>query len=90
MDVPVICYGLRTNYKSELFLGSSRLFALADELNEFKSLCSCGKMARFSSMKLNGNYVSDGASDRLIDGSCDVEYVPLCGECYLEKVLKVK
>ncbi len=89
LDVPVICYGLRTNFKSELFLGSTRLLALADELNEFKSLCSCGNMARFNARRLNGDYLSDG-DDILIDGSCDVEYIPLCGECYLEKVLKVK
>ena len=87
LDVPVICYGLRTNFKSELFLGSMRLLALADELNEFKSLCSCGNMARFNARRLNGDYLSDG-DDILIDGSSDVEYVPLCGECYLEKVLK--
>ena len=86
LDVPVICYGLRTNFKSELFSGSMRLLALADELNEFKSLCSCGNMARFSSRRLNGKFLSSG-DDTLIDGSSEVEYVPLCGECYLHYVL---
>ena len=87
LDVPVICYGLRTNFKSELFLGSMRLLALSDELNEFKSLCNCGNMARFNARRLNGEFLYDG-DDILIDGSSEVEYVPLCGECYLEKVLK--
>ena len=89
LDVPVICYGLRTNFKSELFLGSMRLLALADELNEFKSLCSCGNMARFNARRLNGEFLYDG-DDILIDGSSEVEYVPLCGECYLREVSKVK
>lgn len=88
LDVPVICYGLRTNFKSELFLGSMRLLALADELNEFKSLCNCGNMARFNARRLNGEFLYDG-DDILIDGSSEVEYVPLCGECYLEKVLHI-
>ena len=86
LDVPVICYGLRTNFKSELFSGSMRLLALADELNEFKSLCHCGNMARFNGRRLNGKYLSDG-DNILIDGSSEVEYVPLCGECYLQDVL---
>lgn len=87
LDIPVICYGLRTNFKSELFLGSMRLLSLADELNEFKSLCSCGNIARFNARRLNGKYLYDG-DDILIDGSSEVEYVPLCGECYLRNVLK--
>lgn len=87
LDVPVICYGLRTNFKSELFLGSMRLLALADELNEFKSLCCCGNMARFNARRLNGDYLSDG-DDILIDGTSKIEYIPLCGECYLKNVLE--
>lgn len=87
LDVPVICYGLRTNFKSELFVGSSRLLAIADELNEFKSLCSCGNMARFNARRLNGKYILDGDSV-LIDGESSVEYVPLCGGCYIDKVLE--
>lgn len=89
LDVPVICYGLRTNFKSELFDGSMRLLALADELNEFKSLCNCGNMARFNARRLNGEFLYDG-DDILIDGFSEVEYVPLCGECYLREVSKVK
>lgn len=89
LDVPVICYGLRTNFKCEYFTGSSRLLALADELNEFKSLCSCGNMARFNARKLDGKFLFEG-DDILIDGSTGVEYVPLCGECFLRDVLHVE
>lgn len=88
-NVPVICYGLRTNFRSELFAGSSRLCALADELKEFKSLCSCGNIARFNARRLDGKFLYDG-SDILIDGESSVEYVPLCGDCYLRYVLKEK
>lgn len=87
LDVPVICYGLRTNFRSELFAGSMRLLALADELNEFRSLCSCGSIARFNARRLNGEFLCEG-DDVLIDGESSIEYVPLCGKCYLEEVSK--
>ena len=87
-DVPVICYGLRTNFKCEYFTGSFRLLALADEIREFKSLCSCGNMARFNARRLDGKFLSDG-DDILIDGASNIEYVPLCGECFLRDVLHV-
>ena len=96
LDVPVICYGLRTNFKSELFSGSMRLLALADELNEFKSLCRCGNIARFNARKLNDEFLVDGddvlidGDDVLIDGESSIEYVPLCGKCYVKKVLEYK
>ena len=85
LDIDVICYGLRTNFKSVGFEGSSRLMDLADELDEFKSLCRCGNIARFCGRKVDGKFVING-DDVLIDGSLDVEYVPLCGECYLRDV----
>lgn len=86
-DIPVICYGLRTDFKMNAFEGSSRLFALSDEINEFKSLCSCGEMARFNARKENGEYVTKG-QEVVIDGTKNIEYVPLCGKCYIEKVIK--
>ena len=86
LDISVICYGLRTNYKGELFEGSSELMALADEINEFKGLCTCGKIARFNARRVNGKYVRTGA-DVVIDGTDGVEYVPLCGRCFVSDVL---
>ena len=41
-DVPIICYGLRTDFRGNLFPGSSKLLGIAEELHEFKSLCNCG------------------------------------------------
>lgn len=88
-DIPVICYGLRTNFKGELFEGSMALFALSDELEELATICSCGKKARFNARKINGDFTLDG-DEIIIDDSPYIEYVALCGKCYLEKIMKNK
>jgi len=87
-DVPVICYGLRTDFRGNLFPGSSKLLGIAEELHEFKSLCSCGEIARYNARRVNGKYVVDGDSV-LIDGTSEVIYVPLCGNCYTKYVLSL-
>lgn len=88
-DIPVICYGLRTNFKMKGFSGSTRLLEIADSLEEIKSICKCGNIARFNARKVNGKYMLDG-DDILIDGTdSKVEYIPICGDCYLKKVKKI-
>lgn len=90
LNIPVICYGLRNNFKMEGFEGSNRLLLIAEELEELPTLCKCKEIARYVGRKVDGEFVSDG-DEIVIDGSCDnVEYVPLCGKCYLEKVKKIK
>ena len=89
LDIDVICYGLRDNFKMEGFEGSKRLFELADVLQEQPSLCSCGEKARFVGRKVDGEYVFDG-EEVVIDGTKNVEYIPLCGSCYLESVKKIE
>lgn len=85
-DIPVIAYGLRNNFKMEGFAGSRRLLEIADVIEEIKTLCSCGEIARFAGRKVNDEFVFIGDSV-LIDGSKDnVKYIPLCGKCYLENV----
>lgn len=86
-EVRVICYGLKTDYKSELFPGSKRLIELADEIEELKTICSCGKTARFNARydKETNEFVKDG-EQVLIDGNDKYGYKPLCGKCYIEKV----
>lgn len=84
-NIPVVCYGLKTDFQSKLFPGSERLLALADELNELSTICGCGKKARFNARVVNGRFVSEG--DQIaIDGFDAISYEPLCGECYLKKV----
>ena len=88
INIPVICYGLRTNFKLESFDGSRRLLEISDTLEEFKTLCYCGDIARYAGRKVNGNYVVEG-NEVVIDGSKMTEYVPLCGKHYLENVTKI-
>lgn len=86
-DIEVICYGLRTNFKMESFEGSKRLLEIADELEEIKTMCHCGKIARYVGRKVNDVYVLEG-KEVIIDGEDNVQYIPLCGECYLLNVNK--
>lgn len=91
IDIPVICYALRLNFKGELFEGSEALFTDADEIVELKTLCPlCKKenIARYVGRKVNGEFVTKG-KEVVIDGSRDnVEYVPLCEKHFLEEVKK--
>ena len=83
-DIPVICYGLKTDFKSNLFEGSKRLLELADELDELITICSCGNRAKFNIRYVNNKYPEEG-EEVLIDGSSpNVEYKPTCGKCYMK------
>ncbi len=88
LDIPVICYGLRTNFKSELFEGSKRLMELSDELEEMATICSCGKKARFNARVINNVYVRSGEEVE-IDNTHNIKYDSLCAECYIKKVEKL-
>ena len=87
-DIDVICYGLRNNFKMDAFEGSARLLAIAEELDELKTMCRCGNIARYVGRKVNGVYQVDG-DVVVIDGTQNVEYVPLCGNCYLKEVKNI-
>lgn len=87
-NIPVIGYGLRTDFKTNGFEGSIRMFELADELLEMPTICRCGKKARFNGRLINNEYVYDGDSI-CIDDKEDVSYESLCGSCYLKKVRKI-
>ncbi|MBR3210046.1 MAG: thymidine kinase [Bacilli bacterium] len=77
LDIPVITYGLKLNFKGEMFEGSRRLMELGEELSEIPTICSCGEIARMVGRKVNGEFTLDGA-EVVIDGSSDtVEYIPL-------------
>ena len=88
-DVPIICYGLRNNFKMEGFEGADRLLQIAEGIEEIKTLCDCGKIARYVGRKVNGEFELDGDLVVIDGANNEVEYVPLCGECYLEKVKKI-
>ncbi|MGU3409981.1 thymidine kinase [Microbacterium sp. M1A1_1b] len=80
-QIPVIAYGIRTDFRTEAFPGSRRLLELAHSLEELKTICRCGRKAVFNARKVDGRFVFDG-SQVAIDG-VDVEYESLCANCYL-------
>ena len=86
-DIDVICYGLRLNFKMEAFEGSMRLLEIAEELEELRTMCKCGNVARYVGRKINDEFTLDG-EEIIIDGTDNVSYIPMCGDCYLEKVKK--
>lgn len=89
LDIPVICYGLRTNYKLELFEGSKALFELADSIQEIKTICKCGNKAIVNVLKdKDGNIVSTGDTDVVIGGN--EKYESMCYKCYFNAVNSVK
>lgn len=89
-NISVICYGLKSNFKGDLFEGSNQLFARSDEKHELTVNCICGKPAMFNARRVNGKYSASG-KEVVIDGAVeDVQYIPLCSEHYLEYVLDGK
>lgn len=77
--VPVLCYGLMTNFKTELFEGSKRLVEIADSIKELKSICKCGRKATVNARFSNGKLVVDG--DEIMLGGND-SYEAICFSCY--------
>lgn len=82
-DVPVLAYGIRTDFLTSAFPGSGRLLEIAHSLEELKTICRCGRKAIFNPRKVNGHFVFDG-DQVAIDGD-EVTYEALCGACYLEE-----
>ena len=82
-NIPVICYGLRTDFLGEGFPGSTRLLLLAHALEELKTICHCGRKAVMNARKINGKYIFEG-SQIVIDGEDEVEYEAFCGQCYFQ------
>ena len=87
-DIAVICYGLRSDFKTIAFPGSLRLFEIADVMEELYTICRCGKRAKFNARIVNGKFTSSG-DQVAIDGEDNVTYESLCGKCYMEKVLGI-
>lgn len=88
-DVPIICYGLRTDFRTEGFEGSTRLLEIAHSIEELKTICKCGRKAIFNTRKVNGKFTFSGEKVA-IDGFSEVTYESLCPKCYYEKLRKYK
>lgn len=80
--IPVLAYGIRTDFQTHSFPGSRRLLEVAHSLEELKTICRCGRKAMFNGRKVDGRFVFDGAQVA-IDG-VEVTYESLCPACYLK------
>ncbi|MBP9668035.1 thymidine kinase [Candidatus Saccharibacteria bacterium] len=84
MNISVICYGLRADFRAELFPGSTRLFEIADNIEKLPTMCFCGSQAEFNTRKINNAYVFEGDQVAIENGD-DVVYDSLCGNCYMRE-----
>ena len=82
-DVPVLAYGIRTDFQTVAFPGSRRLLEIAHSLEELKTICRCGRKAMFNARLVDGVFVFDGDQVAIDQGR--VTYESLCGACYLEE-----
>lgn len=80
LDIPVLCFGLRTDFLTNLFEGSRRLFEIADSINEIKTICSCGSKAIVNArIDGEGNVITSGG--QILIGGND-SYVAMCHSCW--------
>ena len=81
LNIPVICYGLRTDFLTNGFEGSTRLLEIAHTIEEMKTICKCGRKAIYNARFVDGKFTTKG-SQVAIDGEKKVTYVSMCAKCY--------
>ena len=79
--ISVICYGLRTDFRTAMFPGAIRLFELADNVEKLPTMCRCGSQAEFNCRRVAGRYVFEGEQVAIDDA--EVAYASLCGPCFM-------
>ena len=84
LNIPVICYGLRSDFSLKGFPGSTRLLELAHTIEEMNPICTCGRKAPCNCRKVNGQFVFEG-EQVAIDLENDVQYVSMCPQCYFRE-----
>ena len=83
-DIPVICFGLKADFKGQLFEGSQRLFEIADSVEEIKTICRwCTKKATMNLKFVDGKPTTEGPSVEL---GAEEKYLPACWNCYFTAV----
>ena len=83
-NVPVMCFGLRTDFQTKLFPGSRRLMELADEIQEIKTMCDCGAKATVNArIDASGHIITQGA--QVVLGGND-SYIAMCHKCYIRGI----
>lgn len=85
-DIPVTCYGLKADFRTETFPGMQRLYEVSDRVETIRdmAICRCGEEAKFNARQQNGVYIFEGGQVA-IDGEDTVTYESLCGNCYLDE-----
>ena len=84
LDIPVLCFGLRTDFLTHLFEGSRRLFEIADSVNEIKTICTCGRKAIVNArIDESGRVVTEGG--QILLGGND-SYVAMCHACWIDAI----
>jgi len=84
--IPVLAYGIRTDFQTRAFPGSERLLELAHSLEELKTICRCGRKALFNARLVGGRFVFDGDQVAIDEMSAErVTYESMCAECYLRE-----
>ncbi len=88
LDIPVLCFGLRTDFLTHMFEGSRRLFEVADSISEIKTICSCGKKAIVNArIDAEGHIVTEGG--QILIGGNDA-YVAMCHSCWKKAIREQK
>ena len=83
-DLPVLCFGLRTDFQTHFFPGSQRLMELAESITEIKTVCACGRKATVNArIDENGKIITEGAQVQL--GGND-SYTAMCHPCWMKKI----
>lgn len=83
-DIPVLCFGLRTDFLTHVFPGSKRLLELADSITEIKTVCACGRKATVNArVDENGRVITHG--DQVFLGGND-SYIAMCHRCWKKKI----
>ena len=82
-SVPVLCFGLRTDFQTRLFPGSRRLMELSDVIEEIKTMCDCGAKATVNARINDGYIVTEGA--QVVLGGND-SYIAMCHRCYIRSI----
>ena len=82
-NVPVMCFGLRTDFQTKLFPGSMRLMEVADAIQEIKTICDCGAKATVNARISDGYIVTEG--DQVFLGGNDA-YIAMCHKCYINGI----
>ena len=86
-NVPVMCFGLRTDFQTKLFPGSRRLMEIADCIEEIKTMCDCGSKATVNARINDGYIVTEGAQVVLGGNDC---YIAMCHKCYIRGIREHK